>query len=108
MAPGLRIAQRAASEIERAERWWLENRPAAPGAFRAVLRGAFVLLLRQPGLGSRSAIHVCKVFVGCIWVASGISSTTAFVMTSLLFCQCGTRVVESRVSEYTTPNGRSS
>jgi plasmid stabilization system protein ParE len=51
MALGLRIAHRAAFEIERAERWWLENRPAAPGAFRADLKGAFVLLLRQPGTG---------------------------------------------------------
>ena len=51
MALGLRIAHRAASEIERAERWWLENRPAAPDAFRADLRGAFVLLLRQPDTG---------------------------------------------------------
>ena len=51
MALGLRIAHRAASEIERAERWWLENRPAAPGAFRADLKGAFVLLLRQPDTG---------------------------------------------------------
>ena len=37
MALVLRIARRAASEIERAERWWSENRPAAPGAFRADL-----------------------------------------------------------------------
>ena len=51
MAFGLRIAHRAVSEIERAERWWLENRPAAPGAFRADLKGALVLLLRQPAAG---------------------------------------------------------
>lgn len=51
MAMGLRIARRAASEIERAERWWSENRPAAPDAFRADLKGAFTLLVRQPGVG---------------------------------------------------------
>lgn len=51
MAMGLRIARRAESEIERANRWWLENRPAAPNAFRADLKGAFALLLRQPGVG---------------------------------------------------------
>jgi plasmid stabilization system protein ParE len=39
MALRLRIAHRAASEIERAERWWLENRPS------------FVLLLLRPGTG---------------------------------------------------------
>ena len=38
-------------EIERAEDWWQENRPAAPGAFRADLQGAFTLLLLQPGVG---------------------------------------------------------
>ena len=51
MALRLRIAHRAASEIERAERWWLENRPAASGAFRADLKGAFALVVRQPGTG---------------------------------------------------------
>lgn len=33
MSPALRAASRAAGEIGRAERWWLENRPAAPDAF---------------------------------------------------------------------------
>ncbi len=51
MAIGVRIARRAAFEIERAERWWVENRPAAPDAFRADLKGAFTLLARQPGVG---------------------------------------------------------
>ena len=51
MVMGLRIARRAAFEIERAEHWWVENRPAAPDAFRADLKGAFKLLIRQPGVG---------------------------------------------------------
>lgn len=51
MALRLRIARRAASEIECAENWWLENRPAAPDAFRADVKGAFILLARQPGVG---------------------------------------------------------
>ena len=55
MPLALRIAGRAAGEIERAERWWLANRPAAPDAFRADLRGAFTLLLRQPGVGIKVA-----------------------------------------------------
>jgi plasmid stabilization system protein ParE len=49
----LRVTARAAAEIERAEKWWFENRPAAPNAFRADLRGAFTLLLREPGVGRR-------------------------------------------------------
>lgn len=51
MALVLRVAHRAAREIERAELWWQENRPGAPGAFRADLHGALTLLLRQPGVG---------------------------------------------------------
>jgi len=45
----LRVAARAAGEVERAEQWWLDSRPAAPNAFRADLLGAVTLLLRQPG-----------------------------------------------------------
>ncbi len=47
----VRIARRAAFEIERAEHWWVENRLAATDAFRADLKGAFTLLARQPGVG---------------------------------------------------------
>ena len=49
----LRIARRAMTQIERAELWWQGNRPAASGAFRADLHGAFILLLRQPGVGAK-------------------------------------------------------
>jgi plasmid stabilization system protein ParE len=51
MSLSLRISNRAASEIERAERWWLENRPAAPNALREDLLGVFRLLLQRPGVG---------------------------------------------------------
>lgn len=47
----LRISARAAAEIERADAWWRENRPSAPGALREDLKAAFKLLLRQPGIG---------------------------------------------------------
>lgn len=53
MALVLRITRRAASEIERADQWWRENRLAAPDAFRADLHGAFALLLGQPGVGAK-------------------------------------------------------
>ena len=49
----LRIAHRAASKIERVERWWVEQRPAVPAAFRADIKGAFILLLRQPRAGAK-------------------------------------------------------
>ena len=55
MSLSLRISHRAASEIERAERWWLENRPAAQNALREDLAGVFRLLLQRPGVGVRVA-----------------------------------------------------
>lgn len=39
--------------MEKADAWWLDNRPAAPEAFREDLRAAFALLLVQPGVGTR-------------------------------------------------------
>lgn len=51
MSLSLRISHRAASEIERAERWWLANRPAAPNALREDLSGVLRLLLQRPGVG---------------------------------------------------------
>jgi hypothetical protein len=49
----LRITIRAASEIERAEKWWVENRPPRPvhcgKTSRLGLR--FWLLLQHPGVG---------------------------------------------------------
>jgi plasmid stabilization system protein ParE len=51
----LRITRRAAFEIERAERWWKVNRPAAPLAVREDLKSALSLLLRQPSVGVRVA-----------------------------------------------------
>jgi len=53
MLLALRIARRAATEIERAELWWRENRLAAPEALREDIQGAFSLLRRQPGVGTR-------------------------------------------------------
>ena len=53
MAFSLRITRRAAAEIERAGRWWLENRLSAPDALRQDLQSAFTLLKRQPGVGAR-------------------------------------------------------
>ena len=49
----LQITLRAAAQIEKANRWWLENRLAAPEAFIDDLQAAFHLLARQPGIGSK-------------------------------------------------------
>jgi plasmid stabilization system protein ParE len=49
----LQIARRAAAQIEKADAWWLDNRPAAPEAFREDLKAAFALLALQPGVGSK-------------------------------------------------------
>ena len=48
----LRISARAASQIRQAARWWTDNRPLAPDAFRQDLSEAFALLANHPGIGS--------------------------------------------------------
>jgi plasmid stabilization system protein ParE len=53
VAFGLRITFRAAVEIEKAHRWWLENRPLAPAALWEDLEAALNVLVRQPEIGTR-------------------------------------------------------
>lgn len=55
MALQLQITLRAAAQIERADEWWLENRPSSPEALRNDLAAAFALLAIQPGVGTRVA-----------------------------------------------------
>ncbi len=47
----VRFTKRAAVEVERADAWWRENRPAASDAIREDLASALELLTVQPGLG---------------------------------------------------------
>ena len=49
------VTPRAAAQIERAARWWTENRPAAPGAIADEFEEAKSLLAAQPGVGARSS-----------------------------------------------------
>jgi plasmid stabilization system protein ParE len=49
------VTPRAAAQLERAARWWTENRPAAPGAIADDFEEAMALLAQQPGVGARSA-----------------------------------------------------
>ena len=49
------VTSRAAAQIERAARWWAENRPAAPNAIARDFEEAKNLLARQPGVGARSS-----------------------------------------------------
>lgn len=49
----LRITLRAATQIEKADQWWTENRPSATNALRDDLEAAFNLLIRQPGIGTK-------------------------------------------------------
>ena len=53
MALTARVMPRARREINKAADWWLENRPAAPGAIDLDLRAAIDTLLEQPGIGSK-------------------------------------------------------
>lgn len=49
------VTPRAAVQIERAARWWAENRPAAPGAIADDFEDAKILLAAQPGVGAKSS-----------------------------------------------------
>lgn len=49
----VKISARAANEIRRAAQWWLENRPAAPGAIAADFTESIALLAEQPGIGAK-------------------------------------------------------
>src|SRR5436305_7830905 len=49
----LKLPTRATRQIRRAAQWWLENRPAAPGAIATDIAQSLALLAEQPGIGSR-------------------------------------------------------
>ena len=49
MTLGVKVAARATSHIRKAAEWWVENRPAAPGAVRIDIGEAFALLAQEPG-----------------------------------------------------------
>jgi plasmid stabilization system protein ParE len=48
----LHTTRRAAREIRKASKWWDENRPAAPDAFRDAIEKAFELIRTQPDIGA--------------------------------------------------------
>ncbi|MDP2787689.1 MAG: type II toxin-antitoxin system RelE/ParE family toxin [Pseudomonadota bacterium] len=55
MALQTRVTLRAASQIEKADSWWLGNRPSAPNALRNDLAAALDLLVRHPNVGTEVA-----------------------------------------------------
>lgn len=56
LALAVRIKPRAQREIERAAKWWFENRPSAIGAVRKDVEAALALLVEEPGIGTRIEI----------------------------------------------------
>jgi plasmid stabilization system protein ParE len=50
----IKVARRAAAQIEEAAAWWESKRVAAPGAIYEELERAFALLSSQPGVGARA------------------------------------------------------
>jgi plasmid stabilization system protein ParE len=52
MALRIKISLRAASQVRKAAEWWVQNRPAAPGAIGADFGEAVALLAEQPGIGA--------------------------------------------------------
>ncbi len=53
MALTARVMPRARRDVNKAADWWLENRPAAPGAIALDLRAAIDALVEQPGIGTK-------------------------------------------------------
>jgi plasmid stabilization system protein ParE len=49
----VKISARAALQIRRAAEWWLQNRPAAPGAVAKDIGESVALLAEQPGIGAK-------------------------------------------------------
>ena len=47
------LSGEALAEVERADAWWRENRPAAPDVFANELDQALIALEGTPGLGLR-------------------------------------------------------
>lgn len=66
----IKVVGRATLQIEEAASWWLDNRTAAPTAFRDDLEQAFSLISEQPSIGAaatNSALTgVRRVFLGRI------------------------------------------
>lgn len=48
------VSPLAAAQVHAAETWWQANRPKAPGAIRAELERATLLLALQPEIGARA------------------------------------------------------
>ncbi len=53
MALRVKISARAALHTRRAADWWLQNRPAAPGAVAKDIGECIALLAEQPGIGAK-------------------------------------------------------
>ncbi|HEY3129936.1 MAG TPA: type II toxin-antitoxin system RelE/ParE family toxin [Acidobacteriota bacterium] len=50
----VKVVRRATREIAEAAKWWTENRPSAPEAFKEELRKAFALISSHPMVGARA------------------------------------------------------
>ena len=64
----VKVSARAASQVRRAAKWWLENRPSAPGAIATDFGETINLLAEQPGIGSKCAgtraLGVRRLYLG--------------------------------------------
>ena len=64
----IRVARRAAAEIDGATVWWELNRAAAPGAIADEIERAFALIRSQPRIGAlarnASLLGVRRVHLG--------------------------------------------
>lgn len=76
MTVPIRVAARAAAQIEQAAAWWLENRRAAPQLFEEELARAYGTLRTLPEPVSSLRGHIAAVSVVSHLAASAITSTT--------------------------------
>jgi plasmid stabilization system protein ParE len=68
MALRIKLSLRTASQVRKAAEWWVQNRPAAPGAIGADFGEAVALLAEQPGIGVKyegaRAPGIRRLFLG--------------------------------------------
>lgn len=55
MALRVKVSARAANHVRNAAKWWVANRPAAPGAVAVDFGESVALLAEQPGIGTKYA-----------------------------------------------------
>lgn len=70
----------ADDDAERIDKWWTQNRSAAPNLFVEELADAFALLAIEAGVGVRCANRVFPACAGIYFVQRDTTSTSFIAM----------------------------